>query len=94
MRGVRQLLRERNNLVKAKTQAINRLHNLLDRYGLNSKATARHLSNVKNSKRGERLQENKLRMTGRQEIMVSDLCGVKFEFSCSSRNCDLPLMNG
>ena len=29
VRGVRQLLRERNNLVKAMTQAINRLHNLL-----------------------------------------------------------------
>ena len=35
-----------------------------------------------------------LRMTERQEIMVRDLCGVKFEFSCSSPNCDLPLMNG
>ena len=34
VRGVRQLLRERNNLVKARTQAINRLHNLLDRYDL------------------------------------------------------------
>ena len=37
VRGVRQLLRERNNLVKARTQAINRLHNLLDRYDLNPK---------------------------------------------------------
>ena len=34
VRGVRQLLRERNNLVKARTQTINRLHNLLDRYDL------------------------------------------------------------
>ena len=37
VRGVRQLLRERNNLVKARTQAINRLHNLLDRYDLSPK---------------------------------------------------------
>ena len=40
VRGVRQLLRERNNLVKARTQAINRLHNLLDRYDLNPKDSA------------------------------------------------------
>ena len=37
VRGVRQLLRERNSLVKARTQTINRLHNLLDKYDLNSK---------------------------------------------------------
>ena len=34
---MRQLLRERNNLVKARTQTINRLHNLLDRYDLSPK---------------------------------------------------------
>ena len=34
---MRQLLRERNNLVKARTQAINQLHSLLDRYDLNPK---------------------------------------------------------
>ena len=38
--------------------------------------------------------KNRLRMTERQEIMVRDLCGVKFEFSCSLPNCNLPLMNG
>ncbi len=37
VRGVRQLLGERNNLVRARTQTINRLHNLLDRYDLNPK---------------------------------------------------------
>ena len=41
--GVRQLLRERNNLVKARTQAINRLHNLLDRYDLNPKDFAQDI---------------------------------------------------
>ena len=43
VRGVRQLLRERNNLVKARTQAINRLHNLLDRYDLNPKDFAQDI---------------------------------------------------
>ena len=37
------LLRERNNLVKARTQAINRLHNLLDRYDLNPKDFAQDI---------------------------------------------------
>ena len=43
VRGVRQLLRERNNLVKARTQAINRLHNLLDRYDLNPRDFAQDI---------------------------------------------------
>ena len=43
VRGVRQLLRERNNLVKARTQTINRLHNLLDRYDLNPKDFAQDI---------------------------------------------------
>ena len=43
VRGVRQLLRERNNQVKARTQAINRLHNLLDRYDLNLKDFAQDI---------------------------------------------------
>ncbi len=43
VRGVRQLLRERNNLVKARTQAVNRLHNLLDRYDLNPKDFAQDI---------------------------------------------------
>ena len=37
VRGVRQLLRERTNQVKVRTQTVNRLHNLLDRYDLNLK---------------------------------------------------------
>ena len=41
--GVRQLLRERNNLVKARTRTINRLHNLLDRYDLNPKDFAQYI---------------------------------------------------
>ena len=43
VRGVRQLLRERNNLVKARTQTINRLHNLLDRDDLNPKDFAQDI---------------------------------------------------
>ena len=42
-RGVRQLLRERNNLVKARAQAINLPHNLLDRYDLNPKDFAQDI---------------------------------------------------
>ena len=37
VRGIRQLLRERTNQVKGRTQTINRLHNLLDRYDLSPK---------------------------------------------------------
>ena len=37
VRGMRQLLRERTNQVKGRTQTINRLHNLLDRYDLSPK---------------------------------------------------------
>ena len=40
---MRQLLRERNSLVKARTQAINRLHNLLDRYDLNPRDFAQDI---------------------------------------------------
>ena len=43
VRGVRQLLREGNNLVKARTQTINRLHNLLGRYDLNPKDFAQDI---------------------------------------------------